>query len=158
MWYDCFDFQHHRSPKEVSETEESEEEAGSPIFREKWTKVTLLLEPGHSCSYDTMKDTKVEYTSNDITAKYYSYEGNSLPWIGLCRLTDKVAHIISSHVGLLQTGFLGGLLSGSCGFYVVITNSNKQVTREVTLYRSTNEFSGAASRASLVAAVVTLAV
>jgi len=56
---------------------------------------------------------------------YYSYEGNNLPLIGVCKLVNTAKHFLMADKNYLKTGILGGLLSGNCGYFVVIYNHNK---------------------------------
>jgi len=40
----------------------------------------------------------------------------------------------------LETGIFDGLLSGNCGYFVVLHNKNLQVDTRVQIYRNTAEF------------------
>ena len=83
--------------------------------------------------------------------KYYSFEGNNLPFLSLCQLRDKAARTLFTiwptggilnrpPANELKTGLLGGLLSGYCGFYLEIENKSKTKSQEITIYKSTTEF------------------
>lgn len=89
-----------------------------------------------------MHDTKIEYDSDNLEVTYFSYEGNNLPLIGVCRLTEKVRNLVTPS-SVLKVGLLGGFLEGNCGYFVNVENKSKQVSQAVTLYRSQSEFSGA---------------
>jgi hypothetical protein len=40
----------------------------------------------------------------------------------------------------LETGLFNGLLSGNCGYFIVLHNKNLQVDTKIALFRSTAEF------------------
>ena len=47
---------------------------------------TMDLYPGSYCTYATTENTKVEFNSKQVEVYYYSYEGNNIPLVGLCKL------------------------------------------------------------------------
>jgi hypothetical protein len=99
----------------------------------------MLLAPGSYCTYKTTHDTKVDFDSSKVDVSYYAYEGNNLPGIGMCRLSAKTStNLIGNN--MLKTGLFNGLLSGNCGFFVVLHNKNLQVDTKIALYKSTEEF------------------
>lgn len=84
----------------------------------------MYLSPGAYCTYKTTHDTKLEYDPNKVEASYYEYEGNNLPGVGICRLSEKASKKLSKIDTRLETGMLNGLLSGNCGYFVVLHNRN----------------------------------
>jgi hypothetical protein len=103
----------------------------------------MYLAPGAYCSYKTSHDTKVDYQSSKIDVNYYNYEGNNLPMVGMCRLAEKTKNILNIGDNILETGMFGGLLSGNCGFFVVMHNKDLQVDHKISIYRNVNEFAEA---------------
>lgn len=66
----------------------------------------------------------MRYNTGQVKAYYYSYQGNQLPLISLCKLFDKSRRLMRPDT-LLRVGWLDGFLSGNCGFYVVLENQSK---------------------------------
>ena len=52
----------------------------------------MYLAPGAYCTYKTLHDTKVNVDSYKVDVSYYTYEGNNLPGIGMCRLSDETSN------------------------------------------------------------------
>ena len=100
----------------------------------------MRLMPGAYCSYTTLHDTKVEFDEDKVTVKYYRYEGNTMPFLNMCKLTAKTANILDLKNNFIATGLFGGLLSGSCGYYVVLHNENQQTSTKITIYRNAEDF------------------
>ena len=113
----------------------------------------MLLAPGAYCSYKTTHDTKVEYDKEKVEVSYYPYEGNNLPVIGMCKLAEKTKRTFILGE-MLVTGLFGGILSGNCGYFVVLHNTNLQVETKITLYRNTEEFEGAVALAATAASAL----
>ena len=83
--HDCWSY---GTTELVSNELEIESEKDSyNLWDNEWYKSTMYLMPGAYCSYSTIHDTKVVYDENKVTAKYYKYEGNNIPWLHMCRLT-----------------------------------------------------------------------
>ena len=95
----------------------------SPLFRQEWNKTEMYLGPGAYCTYTTTHDTKVDFDRNKVEVTYYEYEGNNLPEVGLCKLTGKKKKLNLAD-NIIKTGLLGGVLSGNCGYFVVLHNKN----------------------------------
>lgn len=82
---DCWSY---GTTEPVSNHLEIESEADSnSLFNDEWYKSTMYLMPGAYCSYTTLHDTKVVFDEDKVKVVYYKYEGNSLPWLNMCRLT-----------------------------------------------------------------------
>ena len=95
----------------------------------------MVLKPGAACQFETKTDTRVDFDQVSVSVKYYSFEGNNLPFLSLCQLRDKAARTLLTvwptgqdvnrpPANELRTGLLGGLLSGFCGYYLEIQNKN----------------------------------
>ena len=84
----------------------------SPLFHHSWNKTEMLLAPGSYCTYKTTHDTKVDFNASKVEASYYTYEGNNLPGVGLCRLSGKTSNKLNIADNFLKTGLMNGLLSG----------------------------------------------
>ena len=100
----------------------------------------MILYPGATCTYKTFYDTKVEYEKQKVDVEYYNLEGQTLPMVGSCFLSSNVPKLLSSDLEI-DTGIMGGLISGNCGYYVTIENKNRQVSSLVTIYRNVKEAS-----------------
>lgn len=140
---------------------EEESASYSPLFKQQWNKTDMYLAPGAYCTYKTTHDTKLDFDSDKVDASYYTYEGNNLPGIGLCRLSGKTSNRLNIVDPLLKTGLLDGLLSGNCGFFVVLHNKNMQVETKISLYKSTEEFNEAKNQMKngfLAAAILALSI
>lgn len=126
----------------------------------------MLMKPSGLCQFQTKHDTRVDFDQLSVEVKYYSFEGNNLPWISLCELRTKVAHTLlmvsPSGTNLqrpaneLRTGLLNGFLSGYCGFYVQIRNKNPFLRKEIIIYKSSIEFNGSGGLKALTAGLVML--
>ena len=78
------------------------------------------LYPGAYCTYQTTSSTKVIFNTTEANVYYYSYEGNNLPLIGVCKLVQSTKNYLQTDSSVLMTGLLGGILNGNCGYFVVI--------------------------------------
>jgi len=106
----------------------------------------MYLAPGAYCTYKTTHNTKVEFDAQKVDVSYYEYEGNNLPGLGICRLQEKKSKSMGIADNLLKTGLLDGLLSGNCGYFVVLHNKNLQVDTKIEIFRSTAEFEDSAMK------------
>ena len=80
-----------------------------------------------------------------------------MPFLSLCQLREKFARSLltvwptggdneKAPANELKTGLLGGLLSGYCGYYLEISNTNGAQSQEITIYKSSSEFYNSSSR------------
>ena len=119
---DCWDY---KTTEPLDWSVETEPGSTSPLFTQEWNKTEMYLAPGSYCTYRTTHDTKVEFDSLKVDVSYYEYEGNNLPKIGKCKLQENESKKqLTIADNFLKTGLLNGLLSGNCGFFVVLHNKN----------------------------------
>ena len=101
----------------------------------------MLLGPGAFCTFSTLSDTRVDFNQSQVDVLYYAYEGINIDLfeIDTCKLEDNKSRVLPANDNNLKIGLLGGLLSGHCGFFVVVENKDYQRESEFKILRISSE-------------------